>query len=69
MTAPAAAPAWNVVVNHEEQRSVWPADQEPPAGWDTTGFTGTREECLTRIAADWTDLRPLGLRRRMADAG
>ncbi|MEV4427178.1 MbtH family NRPS accessory protein [Streptomyces sp. NPDC049602] len=71
MTAAAAAAtaapalAWSVVVNDEEQRSVWPADQAPPAGWHTVGFTGTREECLDHIAADWTDLRPLGLRRRM----
>ncbi|MFG3282496.1 MbtH family protein [Streptomyces sp. NPDC048111] len=63
MSAPSAA--WSVVVNHEEQRSVWPSDQEPPAGWAPVGFTGSREDCLARIAADWSDLRPLSLRRRM----
>jgi MbtH protein len=59
-------PAWAVVVNHEEQFSVWPADQEPPAGWTAVGVRGTREECLAHISTVWTDLRPLSLRRRMA---
>ncbi|GAA2492931.1 MULTISPECIES: MbtH family protein [Actinomycetes] len=63
-----AVTIWAVVVNDEEQRSVWPADSEPPAGWRTLGFTGSREECLTRIAAEWTDLRPASLRRRMSAA-
>jgi MbtH protein len=64
----ATGTAWAIVVNDEEQHSVWPADSEPPAGWRTLGFTGGRDECLTRIAADWTDLRPAGLRRRMGAA-
>jgi MbtH protein len=63
-----SATTWAVVVNDEEQWSVWPADRQPPAGWRTVGFTSTREECLTHIAAQWTDLRPLSLRRRMAAA-
>ncbi|MFG2638245.1 MbtH family protein [Streptomyces sp. NPDC048362] len=56
---------WAVVVNDEDQYSVWPADSTPPAGWRTLGFTGSRDECLTRIAADWSDLRPASMRRRM----
>ena len=35
-----------VVVNDEEQYSIWPADRELPAGWRPDGFTGTEEECL-----------------------
>ncbi|MGY0231938.1 MbtH family protein [Longispora urticae] len=57
-----------VVRNDEEQYSVWAEGRELPAGWHATGFTGTREECLARIEAEWTDLRPLSLRRTMAGA-
>ncbi|MDP9841735.1 MbtH family protein [Streptosporangium lutulentum] len=55
---------WAVVVNHEEQYSLWPADRQPPNGWLTTGFTGERDDCLAHITTVWTDLRPLSLRRR-----
>jgi MbtH protein len=51
-----------VVVNHEDQYSIWVADREPPDGWRATGFTGTREECLAHIETVWTDLRPLSAR-------
>ncbi|RVX38942.1 MbtH protein [Nonomuraea polychroma] len=51
-----------VVVNHEEQYSVWPADRELPPGWRATGFAGTREECLAHIETVWTDMRPLSVR-------
>ncbi|WNV85522.1 MbtH family NRPS accessory protein [Umezawaea sp. Da 62-37] len=53
-----------VVVNDEEQYSVWSAATEPPAGWRTVGGPGTREECLARIDGLWTDMRPLSPRRR-----
>ena len=53
-----------VVVNDEEQYSVWPAAGEPPAGWRQIGEPGTKEECLARIDELWTDMRPLSLRRR-----
>ena len=53
-----------VVVNDEEQYSVWWEDQEPPAGWRATGFRGTRQECLDHIAEEWTDMRPASLRAR-----
>nr|WP_296067743.1 MbtH family NRPS accessory protein [uncultured Actinoplanes sp.] len=53
---------FQVVVNHEEQYSVWPAADRPPAGWRTTGFTGDRAQCLEHIATVWTDMRPLSLR-------
>jgi MbtH protein len=54
-----------VVVNHEEQYSIWPADRDPPAGWRTEGTTGTRATCLERITAVWTDMRPLSLRAQL----
>jgi MbtH protein len=54
---------YTVVVNHEEQYSVWPAGREPPAGWTPVGQTGSRDECLAWIDANWTDIRPLSLRR------
>jgi MbtH protein len=55
-----------VVVNHEDQYSVWPADRENPPGWRDAGHTGTREECLQYISQVWTDMRPLTLRQEMA---
>ncbi|MCP2168581.1 MbtH family protein [Goodfellowiella coeruleoviolacea] len=62
-------PLTRVVVNHEEQYSIWPADREPPAGWTPVGVTGTEDECLDWIERTWTDLRPLSLRRAMAGNG
>lgn len=55
-----------VVVNHEEQYSIWPADRQPPGGWREVGKVGTKEECLAYIKEVWTDMRPLSLRERMA---
>lgn len=55
-----------VVINHEEQYSVWFADRETPAGWRAEGTSGSREECLDHIERVWTDMRPLSLRQRMA---
>ncbi|MFF7992047.1 MbtH family protein [Kitasatospora xanthocidica] len=57
-----------VVLNHEEQYSVWPLDKEVPDGWRAEGFSGTKEECLAHIAEVWTDMRPLSLRREMEAA-
>ncbi|HTI24832.1 MAG TPA: MbtH family protein [Kutzneria sp.] len=53
---------YQVVVNHEEQYSLWPADRQPPAGWRADGHTGGKDECLAHIAEVWTDLRPLSAR-------
>jgi MbtH protein len=47
-----------VVVNHEEQLSVWPVDRENPPGWFDVGPRGTRGECLDWIERNWTDMRP-----------
>ncbi|MGK5631061.1 MbtH family protein [Streptomyces sp. URMC 123] len=60
---------YRVVVNHEEQYSVWPADREMAPGWRDAGVAGTRDACLRHIEEVWTDMRPASLRRRMAEAG
>ncbi|WP_051801389.1 MbtH family protein [Streptomyces sp. NRRL F-525] len=60
--APGTEPRHLVVVNHEEQYSVWPAPLPLPAGWRAAGFEGTRAEALAHIETVWTDLRPLSLR-------
>ncbi len=56
-----------VVVNDEEQYSIWQAGRDLPAGWRTDGFTGTEDECLAYIDETWTDMRPASLRRWMSD--
>jgi len=60
---------YKVVVNHEEQYSIWPADRENALGWKDAGRSGTKEECLAFIREAWTDMRPLSLRRRMDAQG
>jgi len=59
---------YNVVVNHEEQYSIWPADREPPLGWREVGKQGPKADCLAYIKDVWTDMRPLSLRKHMAQA-
>jgi MbtH protein len=59
---------YKVVINHEEQYSIWPADRELPLGWSAVGKQGLKQECLTYIEAVWTDMRPLGLRQKMEEA-
>ncbi|MBQ1114830.1 MbtH family NRPS accessory protein [Streptomyces anulatus] len=56
-----------VVVNDEEQYSIWPEGRNLPLGWRTAEFSGSRDECLAHIASVWTDMRPASLRRAMAD--
>lgn len=56
---------YHVVVNHEEQYSIWLADRGCPAGWTPAGRSGKKGECLAFIREVWTDMRPLSLRRRM----
>jgi MbtH protein len=51
-----------VVVNDEEQYSIWSAGQPVPAGWRPVGDAGSKAECLDRISALWTDMRPASLR-------
>lgn len=56
---------YKVVVNHEEQYSIWPTNRENALGWHDDGKKGTKEECLTYIEEVWTDMRPLSLRQKM----
>ncbi len=57
---------YRVVVNHEEQYSIWPADHANPLGWADVGKEGSKAECLAYIREVWTDMRPLSLRQQMA---
>jgi len=59
---------YKVVLNHEEQYSIWPADRENAPGWRDAGQAGTKAECLAYIERVWTDMRPLSLRRHMEQA-
>lgn len=54
-----------VVINDEEQYSIWPAGRERPSGWVEEGTRGTEEECLSHIDEVWTDMRPRSLREHM----
>ena len=65
----ADATIYTVVVNHEEQYSIWAADMPVPDGWRSDGVTGDRETCLEHIRQVWTDMRPLSLRLAMANGG
>ena len=58
---------YNVVINHEEQYSIWPVDRELPLGWNTVGKSGLKQECLDYIEEVWTDMRPLSLRKKMEE--
>lgn len=59
-------PDHTVVINDEEQYSIWPTDRPIPAGWRSTGFTGPTPACLAHIDQVWTDMRPKSLREAMA---
>lgn len=68
MTQSAAdGPRWQVVLNGEEQYSIWRVGRELPDGWRAEGTEGTKDECLHHIDEVWTDMRPLSLRERMRD--
>jgi MbtH protein len=60
---------YSVVVNHEEQYSIWPAGRELPAGWRNVGKTGPKSECLAYIKEVWTDMRPTSLREKRDRSG
>ncbi|HEV3069578.1 MAG TPA: MbtH family NRPS accessory protein [Streptosporangiaceae bacterium] len=63
-----AAQTYLVVLNDEEQYSIWPAERDLPPGWRTDGFNGLQADCLAHIDEVWTDMRPLSLRRAMERA-
>ncbi|MGZ3461135.1 MAG: MbtH family protein [Archangium sp.] len=58
---------YKVVMNHEEQYSIWPADRENAPGWKDAGKQGPKTECLEHIKQVWTDMRPLSLRKKMEE--
>ena len=60
---------FKVVVNHEEQYSIWPDYKQIPNGWRAVGKVGNKAECLAYIESVWTDMRPLSLRKFMDEQG
>jgi MbtH protein len=60
---------YKVVINHEEQYSIWPAERANALGWRDAGKRGTKAECLAYIKEVWTDMRPLSLREKMEEKG
>jgi MbtH protein len=60
---------FKVVVNHEEQYSIWPIERVNPPGWRDAGKSGVKTDCLAYIDEVWTDMRPLSLRRQMEADG
>nr|QEO74564.1 mbtH-like protein [uncultured bacterium] len=58
---------YRVVVNQEEQYSIWPEGRENPLGWRDVGKSGLKDECLAYIKEVWTDMRPLSLRLKMEE--
>lgn len=57
---------YTVLINDEEQYSLWLADLDVPKGWRAAGCVGTKERCLAYVKEVWTDMRPLSLRKHMA---
>ncbi|MDC6169386.1 MbtH family protein [Paucibacter sp. XJ19-41] len=56
---------FRVLVNHEQQYSIWPEWKAVPGGWVDAGFLGDKQACLDHVNEVWTDMRPLSLRRFM----
>ena|ERR1700734_1757302 len=53
---------YRVVINHEEQYSIWSEHRPAPLGWRDAGKSGSKSECLAYIKEVWTDMRPLSIR-------
>lgn len=58
-----------VLINEEEQYSLWPADLAVPAGWRTVLPASTKEEALAYVEANWLDMRPASLRSQEPEGG
>lgn len=56
---------YQVVINDEEQYSIWRTGRDIPKGWRAEGIAGPKDECLAYIETNWTDMRPLSLRKAM----
>ena len=59
---------YKVVINNEEQYSIWPSERDNPIGWKDAGKDGLKQECLDYIKEVWTDMRPLSMRKKMQEA-
>ncbi|MGH3850866.1 MAG: MbtH family protein [Pseudonocardiaceae bacterium] len=59
--------SYRVVVNHEEQYSIWPSDRDIPPGWKDVGVSDTKEKCLAYIDEVWTDITPLSVRYSLGE--
>lgn len=57
-----------VLINHEEQYSLWPSAKSVPAGWTVAKTEAPKAECLQFVEENWTDMRPLSLRKAMEQA-
>jgi uncharacterized protein YbdZ (MbtH family) len=68
MSSQSTEPRYVVVINHEDQYSIWPEGREIPLGWRATGMSGTKPECLAHVDKVWTDMRPRSLREQMEKA-
>jgi MbtH protein len=60
--------AYLVLVNHEEQYSLWPTFKEIPNGWRQVGPIGSKQDCLAYVESVWKDMRPLGVRQRLFES-
>ena len=61
--APApGGPVFEVVINHERQYAIWPAEKPLPPKWSKAGIARPRDECLTYVRQIWQDMRPLSVR-------
>lgn len=59
---------YQVLVNHEEQYSLWPTFKQIPNGWRQVGPTGSKQECLDYVERVWTDITQLSVRKQLAEA-
>lgn len=56
---------FHVLVNDEEQHSLWPAFAELPAGWRSVFGEASRADCLAYVEQNWADIRPRTLREAL----
>ncbi|TCO54190.1 MbtH family protein [Actinocrispum wychmicini] len=56
---------YQVLINDEEQYSLWPVTHDVPAGWRAVGKEGSKQDCMSYVDEVWTDMRPRSLREQM----
>lgn len=64
MTRQPSIGEFKVVLNVNQQYSLWPAQRPNPPGWEDNGVFGSKDECLRKIKESWSDMTPLSLRKR-----